>query len=298
MQCVFSLWDSNIPDIATDPSGNLFIASSYATYFNPFIAGQDTLPLASGAPYLLKRNGGARSTITSTLSSCDTPDGTANASVIGGPGPYTYSWMPAGGTDTIATGLAAGTYFFLITNADGCTTTQSVQVGNAPPPVVTVSPGFVIAPGDSVILSATGGMYYSWFPGSGLSCTSCSDPQASPVETTNYCVTVTDTNGCSANACVRVEVTDCPVYIPNAFSPNNDGQNDLECVRSRCVASLHFMIFDRWGTKVFESDEQDICWDGTFKGRELEAAVFTYIAEVTLWSGTEIRKTGTITLVK
>ncbi|HET6992876.1 MAG TPA: gliding motility-associated C-terminal domain-containing protein [Bacteroidia bacterium] len=92
--------------------------------------------------------------------------------------------------------------------------------------------------------------------------------------------------------------TDCEIYIPNAFSPNNDGQNDFECVRGNCIQSIHFAIYDRWGEKVFESSDQNVCWDGTYRGVKLENAVFYYTLDAVLLNGDKIQKSGNISLVK
>ena len=284
----------------TDPLGNLLVCSAY--YINPypvFAVGADTFPDTGIERAIVAKRSSVIGVITSTATSCSINNGTANATIVNGSGfPYTYSWSPAGGNDSIATGLAAGTYTLTVTDPDGCISTQTAQITYQATPAISVSANASVHPGDSTQLFASGGASYSWSPPTGLSCTTCPDPFASPFQTTDYCVTVTDTNNCSATACLRVEVSDCPVYIPNAFSPNGDGQNDFECVRSRCLKTLHFFIYDRWGNKVFESYDPASCWDGTFRGKALETAVFTYTMDGVLSSGSEVRQSGNITLVR
>jgi gliding motility-associated-like protein len=299
--CISSLSSGgNICSIDVDPSGNVFASCGYFANSNPaFVIGADSFPNTGIERVFVAKRGNPIRLITSTLSSCITNSGIASASIIGGDDlAYAYNWSPVGGNDSVANGLAAGIYTLTVTDPENCVSTLTVQISNISTPVVTVSSSGGVNPGDSTLLQASGGISYAWSPASGLSCDTCSDPVAFPYQTTNYCVTVADTNNCTAIACLRVEVNDCPVYIPNAFSPNGDNQNDFECVRSRCISALHFSVYDRWGKKVFESFSQEFCWDGTYEGNALESAVYTFTMEAVLLSGNEIRKSGTISLIK
>ena len=112
-----------------------------------------------------------------------------------------------------------------------------------------------------------------------------------------------DANGCTDSVCITVyvETPEIPcgtLYIPNAFSPNNDLENDQECVIGNCIESMHIIIYNRWGEKVFESSDQTICWDGTHRNIALDAAVFTYHLQATLTSGEKIHKKGNISLMR
>ncbi len=72
----------------------------------------------------------------------------------------------------------------------------------------------------------------------------------------------------------------------------------MECVRGNCIETIYFIIYDRWGEKVFETTDQKICWDGTYKGKLLNTAVFTYYMMATLTSGEKINKKGNISLIR
>jgi gliding motility-associated-like protein len=150
-------------------------------------------------------------------------------------------------------------------------------------------------------MNATGGSIYSWTPDTDLSCSDCPDPIASPLESTDYCVTVIE-NGCMDTACVKILVNlDCgDLYVPNVFTPQSGDDNSLECVLGGCVVQLHFRIYDRWGELVFETFDQGECWDGTHKrnGKPMSTAVFVYILDATLANGEEIHKSGNISLVR
>ncbi|MEO5642418.1 MAG: gliding motility-associated C-terminal domain-containing protein [Bacteroidia bacterium] len=86
--------------------------------------------------------------------------------------------------------------------------------------------------------------------------------------------------------------------MPNAFSPNGDGQNDVLLVRGYNIAAMHLLIYDRWGGLMFESNDQANGWDGTFKGQAVSTAVFAYSFQATLANGSEKRKKGNISLIR
>ncbi|TAL57471.1 MAG: T9SS type B sorting domain-containing protein, partial [Bacteroidetes bacterium] len=246
-------------------------------------------------------NSTLNATITSTQTGCTVNNGTATASVSGGTSPYTYLWNPSGQTASTATGLGAGNYSVTMTDANGCTQTQTAVITSVPGPAAAVSAASTnITIGNNTSLTATGGGTYSWSPAAGLSCATCANPVATPSQTTTYCVVVTDGNGCTDNACLTINI-DIPcgdIFVPNAFSPNNDGENELECVLGSCIETLKFSIFDRWGEKVFETTDPKICWDGTYKGKLLNTAAFVYYLKGVLTSGEKINRKGNISLIR
>ncbi|MDB5282671.1 MAG: large protein, partial [Bacteroidota bacterium] len=91
------------------------------------------------------------------------------------------------------------------------------------------------------------------------------------------------------------------IFVPNAFSPNGDGNNDYFQMfgNTAGIHSMNIMIFDRWGEKVFESDETDFKWDGVYKGAKMQPAVFVYVMKVTFIDGRDSRlMKGSLTLVR
>ncbi|TAL59240.1 MAG: T9SS type B sorting domain-containing protein, partial [Bacteroidetes bacterium] len=236
----------------------------------------------------------------STQAGCTVNNGTATANPGNGATPYSYSWSNGLSTQTV-TGLAVGTYTIIVTDASGCTQTQTVNVTQTSGPTAVITATVInITLGGNTQLTATGGGTYSWSPSTGLSCTTCANPAASPLQTTNYCVVVTDGNGCKDSSCItiNVEMPCGDIFIPNAFSPDDDGSNDLECVLGGCIETFHIAIYDRWGEKVFETSDQKICWDGMYKGKILNTAVFVYYMAATLTSGEKISKKGNISLIR
>ncbi len=122
-----------------------------------------------------------------------------------------------------------------------------------------------------------------------------------------YNVSLVVSNGTRSDSLIRMNcvavdscvVWDCgKLFVPNFFSPNNDGINDKLCVYGQCLESLSFSIFDRWGEKVFETTDQTVGWDGRYKGQMENAGVFMYSFNGTLTTGEKINKKGNITLMR
>lgn len=238
--------------------------------------------------------------ISSTAANCAASDGTATANVSGGIGPYTYLWSNSATSQTV-TNMPVGSISVTVTDANGCTATANAVINSVTTANINAVPPFVtITSGESTTLSATGGITYTWSPAAGLSCSNCPNPSASPTQTTVYYVSGVDANGCFGidSVIVYVDLPCGEIFIPNAFSPNDDGQNDKLCIMGGCFLSLEFMIFDRWGEKVFETNNASICWDGTFRGKPMNPAVFFYVLKATLNTGENIEKKGNISLIK
>jgi gliding motility-associated-like protein len=200
------------------------------------------------------------------------------------PGTYTVSLLP---TELIKFCNSNDTLF------------KYIQIFESPLPVTAFTPDTAILLGTSTPLYASGGTSYTWSPSTGLSCTNCPNPIAAPQKTTTYYVTSKGENGCIAMDSVTVFVdTDLHIYIPNIFSPNGDGQNDVLYVEGKGIKKMQFYIYNRWGEKVFESNDLNKGWDGTYKGESLQPAVFVYMIDATLESGQKLVKKGDITLIK
>jgi gliding motility-associated-like protein len=94
-------------------------------------------------------------------------------------------------------------------------------------------------------------------------------------------------------------IEDCgEMFVPNAFSPNGDGHNDVLKVNGICLQNLSFMIFNRWGEKVFETIDQETGWDGTYKGEAMNTGVYVYRLEGKTYDGKAFSGKGNITLIR
>jgi gliding motility-associated-like protein len=169
-------------------------------------------------------------------------------------------------------------------------------------PTVNAGGDAVLSDRESYQLLATASMgTYEWFPATSLSCIECLNPIASPVETTTYTITVTDSIGCIAidEVIISVGCSEENLFIPNAFTPDNNGHNDLLLVRSSGTFHLnYFKIFDRWGKIIFETNDIGTGWDGSFKNKPLSPGVFLYLLEAECAGGILVRKEGNITLLR
>jgi len=226
----------------------------------------------------------------------------------------TFDWSPDSGLisedgNTAIAGPDSTMYFYVTATTDlGCTYTDSVLVT-----VIDFDPTILYATavpdtipeGGSTVLSAfpQTGYTYSWAPFIGLENPTAQTTVALGIEqTTDYQVTMTK-GPCSAKTTVKVVTYefvcgDVYVYVPNAFSPNGNNVNDMMYVRGLNLMQIDFKIFDRWGELVFETNDQSVGWDGTFKGEKLDPDVYVYHLKVICFDGQENLIKGNITLMR
>lgn len=142
---------------------------------------------------------------------------------------------------------------------------------------------------------------YLWSPADGLNDPTLLNPITSPFNTTKYYLTVTDAKGCqnTDTLIVYVDVVDLLV-IPTAFSPNRDGHNDVfRIIRYLNIGELlEFNIYNRWGERVFQTNNIDDYWDGTFRGELQDMGVFVFVVKAKTKDGNIIIRSGNVTLVK
>lgn len=227
---------------------------------------------------------------------------------------FEYTWSPSSiitgpnnGT-TVTVHPAATQYLHITASAsNGCLIEDSVLIGVSNLGNISVNASaseVLVTQGTSVTLTGQPGTgyTYSWTPTQGVG--NPNNPQTAAVinETTIYTLTVSD-NFCAKSDTVMVKVLefvcgDPFIFIPNAFSPNKDGDNDILYVRSILVDKMLFRVFDRWGELVFESTSPSIGWDGTFKGRACDPDVYDYYLKATCVDGQESLMKGNVTLLK
>ena len=108
---------------------------------------------------------------------------------------------------------------------------------------------------------------------------------------------ITDFSGYKSRFLIK-DPEDSDPLVPDAFSPNGDGQNDVLYVKGTGIKDIYFAVYNRWGEKVFETQDIQQGWDGTFKGSKLSNAVFDYYIKATYYSGKVVEKKGNVTLVR
>jgi gliding motility-associated-like protein len=234
-------------------------------------------------------------------------DGRAYPRVEGGSPPYLYQWSVGGGVniDTLRN-LQAGTYTVLVEDQNGCSDIASVDVVGPPNFQVLISPPDpIVAFGEtiefSVLVNRSGGNYsYQWFPSNGLSCDNCSTPIATYFTDTELRLFVTDTDkGCRDSDTVRVKVDGKPtLYVPNAFSPNGDGRNDIFTLYGVGIKSFSLKVYDTRGFVLYDSDELSDGWDGMVNGKPALEGLYYFLADVTFVDDTRNRQKGQLTLIR
>jgi gliding motility-associated-like protein len=169
----------------------------------------------------------------------------------------------------------------------------------------------LICIGDTILIGTDDehNRQYFWSPGSLFADSTAAKQLVSPVVTTTYYLHVIDEFFLETWDTITVSVKDCPpepepepvyneIFIPNIFSPNNDGLNDVLYVRGEGIAQLSFIVYHRWGEKVFETNDPNQGWDGMFKGKQAETGVYVYLVEARLENGQTVKRSGNVTLVR
>lgn len=192
-------------------------------------------------------------------------------------------------------------YYAVGIDNNNCKDTASVEVIVHPGATLSLADSARIFPGESYqILPATNCAYFQWFPAQGLSSTSISNPVAQPETDTRYYINAVTENGCTLTDSIDVFVsTESLVNIPNAFLPGANGAANNLTVKVKGIASLKsFTIFNRWGTKVFETADINQGWDGTLNGKPQPMGVYIYMVEAVTNSGRPFVKQGNVTLIR
>lgn len=197
-----------------------------------------------------------------------------------------------------------GIYNDTLRTAIGCDSIITLlTLTPAPPPTIrlTKSNDVTCSLGISK-LNATGGDYYLWSPAETLNNASIPNPIASPTSTTVYHVVATTAEGCVGEDSIQVVVsTDLlkyNIYLPTAFTPNNDGLNDCFGIKFLGqISNLHLSIYNRWGQRIFYTTNPTECWDGTIQGVKQKSDVYTYQMSATTICGPVFKK-GTVLLIR
>jgi gliding motility-associated-like protein len=191
-------------------------------------------------------------------------------------------------------------YRLIAISAYGCMDTLWANVFVRPNAVINVGDSVTLYPGQSYQISPqTNCVTFAWFPPEGLSDAHISNPVATPVISTNYIVKAANEWGCVTEDSLVINIDGSSLLtLPNAFTPGTGPDNVLYIIK-RGIASLHyFRIYNRWGNKVFETDNINTGWDGSFKGSPQPYDVYVYEIEAVTASGTVFHKQGNVTLIR
>ena len=227
---------------------------------------------------------------------------------IWGPSPILIT--PVNDTNALLIG-PSGSYVIPVTStsAYGCTDTDYVNITIAS--FDTNSVGLItsmdtLINNETAVLTATpSGLSYLWEPNEAVISQNGNQATVKISEETTFTVEISDpvVSKCFRKDSVSIFFIDSKcedpyIYVPNAFTPNGDGENDVLFVRGRNITDLYFAVFNRWGEKVFETNNQSNGWDGSFRNRSSDPAVFDFYIKYKCGAGIEYFQKGNITLIR
>ncbi|GIV26903.1 MAG: hypothetical protein KatS3mg027_0717 [Bacteroidia bacterium] len=232
-------------------------------------------------------------------------------------GGFAYIWSPSSSLNSytipnpVATPTTSTTYtvdiFTTNSNGDTCiyslftsvnVSTLSASTINA----IAIPDTILLGQTAQLVLLAPSGNSVIWYPANIVIPNNQYTVTTTPSQSTTYTVTVND-GICSRTATVVIVVIDneckeSDVFVPNTFTPNGDGNNDVLYVRGYLINELYFAVYNRWGELVFETTDKNKGWDGVYKGRAADVGVFGYYLRAKCPNGKEIFKKGNVTLIR
>ncbi|MFK7774582.1 MAG: gliding motility-associated C-terminal domain-containing protein [Saprospiraceae bacterium] len=231
---------------------------------------------------------------------CTNLGGTAKVTMYDPGTSYSYVWKNAN-NEIIASSeevknLPEGLYYVEVTDTYGCSVSEEIYIEAEAPILVEILESTTVQLGDEyrlqVVTNYTNATF-SWEADESLSCLDCMAPTILPTQTTTYFLTVTTAEGCSVKAHVTIQVEKSRnVFVPNAFSPNNDGNNDTFTIYGGddVVKIKNFQVFDRWGAVVFsnsdfQANDETQGWNGKINNKKNAGNVFIYFAEIEFLDG-------------
>jgi gliding motility-associated-like protein len=171
-----------------------------------------------------------------------------------------------------------------------------------PLPEVDAGPDTTIYRDESARLAGvSNGFSFEWVTSEYLDNPTVLDPLCTPFNTIAYTLNATSEFGCKNSDTVRINVeVRTLILVPNAFTPNQDGLNDVfRIIRTLNIERVYdVFVFNRWGQKVFEGRNSTDFWDGTFNGQPQGLGVYVYVIRALTRDGDEITETGNVTLLR
>ncbi|RYY46333.1 MAG: T9SS type B sorting domain-containing protein, partial [Chitinophagaceae bacterium] len=226
-------------------------------------------------------------------------------------GTVNYAWSPAANVEfpnqAVTRVYPPGsnttyTYTLTVTDNYGCnfSVTDQIDVRVQPPVPAFAGNDTTAVKGVAHQLTASGGDDYLWTPSAPLNNAAIANPLATLQNDQKFVVRVTDFAGCIGYDTVFVKVYDGPAYyIPNAFTPNGDGLNDVfRPVPAGIARTEYFRIFNRYGETIFESNQFMKGWDGTFKGKKQAIGAYVWIIKGIDRNGKNVELKGTVMLLQ
>jgi gliding motility-associated-like protein len=216
-----------------------------------------------------------------------------------------FTWSPTTGVSNAAIASpvlspATTTQYTVTASASGCSATKSFTVTVNPGATVNAGGDIIIFPGQSTQLQGSGSQgTYLWTPSTGLNAANILNPLATPAATTTYTLKVTTALGCTASDNVIITVVNDCVKPMQAFTPNGDGFNDTWFITTgNCATKATAMVYNRWGSKVFESNNYKNDWDGKYKGKPLPDGTYYFVVHYELVNNSTVDRKGSVTILR
>lgn len=281
--------------ITSNGSGELIISGLGAGDYSDFVVEYAGCTGTDNTVYTLVEPATPTVNITGNEMVCEGETVTLATDLTG-----SHTWSDNSTSNTLDV-TTAGTYWVDVDDGTGCIASDTVEVEFSEDIILDITPiaeSCIDAEDGTVeveVIQGTEPFTYSWLNGSN---------EETPIFAPGiYTVTVTNDYGCSYSDTVDIEAateecTDPSIYIPNIFSPNGDGVNDVFEVYGTDITQLSVQIFDRWGKLVFYSTDVEAAWDGTKNGKPMNTAVFAYLIRVTFAGNYQEEYKGNVTLVR
>jgi gliding motility-associated-like protein len=224
--------------------------------------------------------------------------------VSGGIEPYTYSLDENVNTIGFFEDLQVGSYTITIVDSIGCEDSFTHLLNEEIPFFLDAGSDFDIKLGESVfpIVNHNYSLVdIEWSAHNDISCSDCIDPEIFPLQDGEYILTAENDRGCVLSDTILVRVDDTKnVFIPNSFSPNQDGINDVFEIYSQLniVKEIkNFLVYDRWGNMIFDGKTSNtFSWDGTFDNRPASLGMYVYFIEIEYIDSIIEKLTGSISI--
>ena len=222
--------------------------------------------------------------------------------------PSTYLSNPEQQDPIMVNPHSSETYQLTVVGANGCTSLEpaTVVVNVVPPLKVFAGDDTSVVVGQTVPLDAVdvdnvGFTQYAWTPVTGLSNANIIDPTALVNASITYTVTATAPDGCQGvdSMTIKAFTTQADIFVPNAFTPNNDGHNDLlRAIPIGISEFKYFTVYNRWGQQVFSTTNASLGWDGTLSGHTLLPGTFVWVAAGLDYTGRLVQRKGVVLLIR
>ncbi len=297
-------------------------ATATSTVQNPYYFYFNGAPTGTNVTLIVTNTDGCKDTITEIITVLVPPPLSispnklickGDKAVLNATGGISYQWTPTVSLDIpnipgpTATPTANTQYSVVVTTSNNCsfllTTNVTLTQISTTPISANANPSSIVQ-GNSSTLIYTGdlGSLVSWFPSNSVKPSSGYTVTATPDRPTTYTVTISN-NACKEVLTVFVDVNlngclDSDVFIPNTFTPNSDGNNDVLFVRGLKVQDAYFAVYNRWGELVWETSDKTKGWDGLYKGKPADVGVFGWYLKVKCFNGEETFKKGNVTLIR